>query len=388
MASWGMGVAQGLKLYDDEVRRREELDRYLSERELFDAQLSEQLKAQESMTAEKDIARDNSKIINEYQNALAAGDKSAAAEALNRIYGGTGIRFSATTEGLQRVDGSGNIEEIKLSSEEVLPYVASAGQSRTESYADYKAGVSDNAKREQEWRLAVFKEASEDARTSMRERGANSRAQIAADASRTKGVSPFIEDYKGDAFRKQAKEYASSLLFGQQVQYDKDTGEYFIIGSDDTNTPVRAPLSKTQLAQLEDMTDRLFSKGFTTAAGLNFNTPSSSALQHAANTLKENINYAQANSNVAGGEVTQGISGNTNTIKPIYGLGTPKISGGLVSVTAPGIPPVGNPGGVPRASGTVGGAVDRIFRPVLTGRGVSPTALSNLPEDSSIGLLY
>lgn len=85
MASWGLAFEYGKNAYMDMMKKQEELDRYLAERNLWETELRTKEAAANAARAETERISENSVILSQYADAIMSGDYNAYAEVLSKI---------------------------------------------------------------------------------------------------------------------------------------------------------------------------------------------------------------------------------------------------------------------------------------------------------------
>lgn len=122
MASWGLAFEYGKNAYTDMLKKQEELDRYLAERDLWRARLTEEEEAQTMNTYVNREVRAAQKAITENKKGIEAGDIDSYLRAKNALASGTGytwVKLDGSKIGIRTPDGSINKDTIRdLSSDE------------------------------------------------------------------------------------------------------------------------------------------------------------------------------------------------------------------------------------------------------------------------------
>lgn len=85
MASWGLAFEYGKNAYSDMLKKQEELDRYLAERDLWETELRTKEAIARSNRAEAERTSENSVILSQYADDILSGDYDAYANALSKI---------------------------------------------------------------------------------------------------------------------------------------------------------------------------------------------------------------------------------------------------------------------------------------------------------------
>lgn len=122
MASWGLAFEYGKNAYTEMMKKQEELDRYLAERDLWRARLTEEEEAQAMNTYVNREVRAAQKAITENKKGIEAGDIDAYLRAKNALASGTGytwVKLDGSKIGIRAADGTINKDTIRdLSSDE------------------------------------------------------------------------------------------------------------------------------------------------------------------------------------------------------------------------------------------------------------------------------
>lgn len=85
MASWGLAFEYGKKAYTDMLKKQEELDRYLAERNLWEMELKTKEATARAAQAEAERTSENSVILSQYADDILSGNYGAYADALSKI---------------------------------------------------------------------------------------------------------------------------------------------------------------------------------------------------------------------------------------------------------------------------------------------------------------
>lgn len=85
MASWGLAFEYGKNAYTDMLRKQEELDRYLAERDLWETELRTKEATARAQRAEAERTSENSIILSQYADAILSGDYDAYADVLSKV---------------------------------------------------------------------------------------------------------------------------------------------------------------------------------------------------------------------------------------------------------------------------------------------------------------
>ena len=218
MASWGLAFEYGKKAYTDMMKRQEELDRYLAERNLWEAQRIEQEEAQASQTAENRKARRGLAVLNKYRDDVVAGDDSAFVSMLNAQAEGTGSQFILEDKKVYRVkDGTKslaydlNSKELKNGSSRVAEFIKGYGLTSLDQYSKYEAGIKDN--REMKYKYDELQ---------ARKDVAKIKADGAVNAASSKGGASTKVTTWSKEDNQEASSYAPSLVFGSGASGSRD----------------------------------------------------------------------------------------------------------------------------------------------------------------------
>ena len=85
MASWGLAFEYGKNAYMDMLKKQEELDRYLAERNLWETELRTKEATARATQAEAERTSENSIILSQYADDILSGDYDAYANALSKV---------------------------------------------------------------------------------------------------------------------------------------------------------------------------------------------------------------------------------------------------------------------------------------------------------------
>ena len=85
MASWGLAFEYGKNAYMDMMKKQEELDRYLAERDLWEMELRSKEAIARANQAEAERTSENSIILSQYADDILSGKYDSYADALNKI---------------------------------------------------------------------------------------------------------------------------------------------------------------------------------------------------------------------------------------------------------------------------------------------------------------
>lgn len=243
MASWGLAFEYGKKAYTDMMKRQEELDRYLAERNLWEAQRIEQEEAQASQTAENRKARKGLAVLNKYRDDVVAGDDSAFVSMLNAQAEGTGSQFILEGKKVYRVkDGTKSLaydlssKELKNGSSRVAEFIKGYGLTSLDQYAKHEEGV--KANREMALEMEKLKNARAVATIT-------ANGKIAASKS-TGGTGKITTWSKED--NQEASSYAPSLVFGSGAFGSRDEDGQWTVYNVDKSL---RPLTSEDVAKLD-----------------------------------------------------------------------------------------------------------------------------------------
>lgn len=85
MASWGLAFEYGKNAYMDMMKKQEELDRYLAERDLWEMELRTKEATARATQAEAERTSENSIILSQYADDILSRDYDAYANALSKV---------------------------------------------------------------------------------------------------------------------------------------------------------------------------------------------------------------------------------------------------------------------------------------------------------------
>ena len=85
MASWGLAFEYGKNAYTEMMKKQEELDRYLAERDLWEMELRKKEAIARAEQAEAERTSENSVILSQYADDILSGNYGAYADALSKI---------------------------------------------------------------------------------------------------------------------------------------------------------------------------------------------------------------------------------------------------------------------------------------------------------------
>ena len=85
MASWGLAFEYGKNAYTEMMKKQEELDRYLAERNLWEMELKTKEATARANQAEAERTSENSIILSQYADDILSGNYGAYADALSKI---------------------------------------------------------------------------------------------------------------------------------------------------------------------------------------------------------------------------------------------------------------------------------------------------------------
>lgn len=99
MASWGLAFEYGKNAYTDMLKKQEELDRYLAERDLWRARLTEEEEAQSTSSKVNREIRKSTELITANKQAILAGDDTAFITTLNQMAEASGGSYQKRKDG-------------------------------------------------------------------------------------------------------------------------------------------------------------------------------------------------------------------------------------------------------------------------------------------------
>ena len=218
MASWGLAFEYGKKAYTDMMKRQEELDRYLAEHNLWEAERIEKEEALATQTAENRKARKGLAVLNKYRDDVVAGDDSAFVSMLNDQAEGTGAKFTLEGKKVYRIkDGNKslaydlNSKELKNGSSRVAEFIKGYGLTSLDQYNKYEAGIKDN--REMKYKYDELQ---------TRKDVAKIKADGAVNAAGAKGGASTKVTTWSKEDNQEASSYAPSLVFGSGASGSRD----------------------------------------------------------------------------------------------------------------------------------------------------------------------
>ena len=119
MASWGLAFEYGKNAYTDMLKKQEELDRYLAERDLWRARLTEEEEAQAMNTYVNRDVRNGLASLTRNKSAVVNLDDDAFVQTLNEVSAKSGVRYEKQGNKVYRVANGSKTEAYDLKSDEL-----------------------------------------------------------------------------------------------------------------------------------------------------------------------------------------------------------------------------------------------------------------------------
>ena len=257
MASWGLAFEYGKNAYTDMLRKQEELDRYLAERNLWETELRTKEAAASAVRAETERTSQNSIILSQYADAIMSGDYNAYADALSKInpnkqykYLGDGIIaeidpknpkqvITSTARNIKGIEPTALISELYKSAESIGAISSNERKAKEEELAH---------KRKKELKTLEGKNAADVAR--INKQGAIEAAQIKASGVPGKSSGTTSRINLSDKDREYLDSTVAQTLFGSGARGIRtEDGGWEVY--DKNGSPV--PLKKEDIRDLEEV---------------------------------------------------------------------------------------------------------------------------------------